>query len=144
VTKFGCCALNFLGMDLTVAIDQELRLHVEPHSVPIATTSKLARRLVREVEGLNVSLIMPILWSKEFAQKEVAPLHEMTIDFRTIPSDLVARNWNGIIFMECIWPIKAENLTSHPSFQNTLLAHKIERWLADITGQTERSGSVGP
>ena len=56
MTKFGCCALNFLGMDLTVAIDQELRLHVEPHSVPIATTSKLARRLVREVEGLNCVL----------------------------------------------------------------------------------------
>ena len=56
VTKFSCCALNFLDMDLTVAIDQELRLHVEPHSVSIATTSKLARRLVREVEGLNCVL----------------------------------------------------------------------------------------
>ena len=41
---------------ITVAIDQELRLHVEPHSVSIATTSKLARRLVREVEGLNCVL----------------------------------------------------------------------------------------
>ena len=91
-----------------------------------------------------MAFIMPILSSKEFAQEEVAPLHEMTMDFRTTPSDLVARNWNGIILMECIWPIKAENLTSHPSFQNALLAHKIERWLADITGQTERSGGVGP
>ena len=144
VTKLGCCALNFLGMDLTVAIDQELRLHFEPHSVSIATTSKLARRLVREEKNLIVSFIKPILSSKEFAQEEVAPLHEMTIDFRTTPSDLVARNWNGIILMKCIWPIKAENLIIHPSFQNTLLAHKIKRWLADITGQTERSGGVGP
>ena len=77
---------------ITVAIDQELRLHVEPHSVSIATTSKLARRLVREMEGLNCVLDYAYFVVQGVSQEEVAPLHEMTIDFRIILSELVARN----------------------------------------------------
>lgn len=141
-----------------MATDCGLQLHVEPHSGSIATTPALALQLVHEVDGLSYVLDYAHFIGQGIPQEKVTPLldhtghmhgkpcglglgkcqvHEMTIDFKAILAELVARNWDGTISMECIWPVESANLTCHPAFQNALLAHKMEMWLTEITEQSE-------
>ena len=140
---------------VAIARDHGLRLNVEPHSGSIATTPELAARLPREVEGLTYVLDYAHFTHQDFPQEEVYPLHEftshmhakpcglglgkisvhlMTLDFKAIIEHLVARDWDGIISCECIWPVETPDMTRHPAIQNALMAHKLGLILAEVVG----------
>ena len=150
-------SVSTLRQMVGVARDHGLLLNVEPHSGSIATTPELAARLPREVEGLTYVLDYAHFITQDFTQAEVYPLHEftrhmhakpcglglgkipvhlMTLDFKAILEQLVARNWDGIISCECIWPVDAPDITRHPAIQNALMAHKLELLLVEVTSES--------
>ena len=143
---------------VAVARDHGLSLNVEPHSGSITTSPELAARLPRDVEGLTYVLDYAHFVSQNFAQEEVYPLHEftnhmhakpcglglgkipvhlMTLDLVPIIADLAARNWEGIISCECIWPVDAPDLTRHPAVQNALMAHRLEQAIHSVSGGSD-------
>ena len=138
-----------------IAGNHGLRFHVEPHSGSIGTTPELALRLGREVDGLSFVLDYAHFIGQGIPQEEVTPLldftghmhakpcglgqgkilvHEMTIDFKAILAELLRRDWDGIISMECIRPAEAANISRTPGVQNALMAHRLELMLAELTG----------
>ena len=54
----------------------------------------------------------------------------------TIVAELLERQWEGVISMECIWPVDTPVLTRHPTIQNALMAHVFERAIADLEGRS--------
>jgi sugar phosphate isomerase/epimerase len=150
-------AVDMLSQMVRIARDEGLVFHIEPHSGSIAQTPDSALRLAQEVEGLRFTLDYAHFLSLDIPQEAVQPLqayagvlhgkpctqgvgktlvHEMGIDFKTIVAELLERQWEGVISMECIWPVDTPVLTRHPTIQNALMAHVFERAIADLQGRS--------
>jgi sugar phosphate isomerase/epimerase len=150
-------AVEMLTKMVQIAQDEGLAFHIEPHTGSIVQTPELALRLAQQVDGLKFTLDYAHFLSLDIPQEAVKPLqayagvlhgkpctqgigktlvHEMGIDFKTILAELLELNWDGIISMECIWPVDTPVLTRHPAFQNAMLAHFFERALAQLEGRS--------
>jgi sugar phosphate isomerase/epimerase len=109
--------------------------------------------MAEQVPGLGYTLDYAHFYGQSIPAAEVLPLHAHTrhmhgkparpgvakclvhegqIDLKTILRDLKKRAWNGVISMECIYPVSASSLTAHPAVQSVLLAHQIERVLEEL------------
>ena len=150
-------AVDMLGQMVRIAQDEGLVFHIEPHSGSIAQTPDLALRLAQEVEGLRFTLDYAHFLGLDIPQEVVKPLqayagvlhgkpctkgvgktlvHEMGIDFKAIVAELLEGQWDGVISMECIWPVDTPVLTRHPTIQNAMMAHVFERALVDLQGRS--------
>ena len=155
--KGWALAVDMLAQMVRIARDEGLVFHIEPHSGSIAQTPDLALRLAQEVEGLRFTLDYAHFLGLNIPQQAVQPLqayadvlhgkpctqgvgktlvHEMSIDFKAIVAELLERQWQGVISMECIWPVDTPVLTRHPTIQNAMMAHVFERALAELEGRS--------
>lgn len=155
--KGWALAVDMLSQMVHIAGSEGLAFHIEPHSGSIAQTPDSALRLAQEVEGLRFTLDYAHFQGQDIPQEAVKPLqayagvlhgkpctqglgktlvHEMGIDFKTIVAELLERQWEGVISMECIWPVDTPVLTRHPTIQNAMMAHVFERALAELQGRS--------
>tara|TARA_Y100000588_G_C14182738_1_gene894398 strand:+ start:741 stop:1586 length:846 start_codon:yes stop_codon:yes gene_type:complete len=151
--KGWALAVDMLSQMVHIAHNEGLVFHIEPHSGSIAQTPNSSLRLAQEVEGLRFTLDYAHFLGQDIPQEAVTPLqayagvlhgkpctqgvgktlvHEMGINFKTIVAELLERQWEGVISMECIWPVDTPVLTRHPTVQNAMMAHVFERALAEL------------
>jgi sugar phosphate isomerase/epimerase len=168
-------AADMLAKMVAIARDAGVGFNVEPHVGSVVETPQGALRMAREVPGLRYTLDYAHFTCLGIPQEEVAPLHEFAghmhgkqarpgflkcrmeegeIDFEAIFRDLIRRDWDGVVTMECIGSLSedypergplfrnvtdtwqpdapAPGRTSHPVVQTVLLASELDRILQAI------------
>jgi len=143
-------SVETLARMVRIAADNGVGFSVEPHAGSIIDQPNAAMKLAESVPGLAYSLDYAHFEGQGIPMEQVLPLHEYAvhihakparpgsfkclfhegkIDFNTIIHDLTRRSWEGVIAMECMYPVDAATLTEHPASQSLLLATRMEEIL---------------
>jgi sugar phosphate isomerase/epimerase len=129
---------------------------IEPHTGSLLTTPDTVLAMLKELPGLTLSLDYSHFIGAGFKPEELLPLHPHIKHIHAKPArngvpkclfydgddyyeillkDLLARGWDGVMAMECMYPVPAPGLLEHPAFQSLLLAGHIEKLLRRLTGR---------
>jgi sugar phosphate isomerase/epimerase len=122
---------------VAVAREYGLLFTVEPSTGSLLDPPAAAIRMAQQVSGLYYTLDYAHYTGQGIPQSEIMPLnayaghfhgkagapgllkafaHHNTIDFRAIIDDLEARQWNGVIAIECIGRPPDDPTVSHPVY----------------------------
>ena len=143
-------SVETLAQMLEIAKGYNVALTIEPHTGSITATPEKVLNLIKQVPGLTLSLDHTHFIGTGHSVEAILPLHEYASHLHGKPAnknatkclfyegedfftpvlrDFVKRNWEGVIAVECMYPVDAPNLTSHPAFQTVLTAGHIAKVL---------------
>ena len=148
-------SLDSLAKMLEIAKENGIGLTIEPHVRSILTSPDKVLAMLDKLPGLSLSLDYSHFIGTGFKSEELIPLHPHARHIHAKPArdgvpkclfydgedyyevllrDLLDRNWEGVIAVECMYPVPAPGLLEHPAFQSLLLAGHIEKTLRKIKG----------
>lgn len=129
-------------------------LTIEPHTGSLLTTPEATLEMLKRLPGMKLSLDYSHYIGAGFQPEDLLPLHPHALHIHAKPArkgvpkclfydgddyfeplikDLVAIGWDGVMAMECMYPVPAPGLLEHPAFQSLLLAGHLEKILRKLT-----------
>jgi sugar phosphate isomerase/epimerase len=145
-------SVESLSAMLEIAREHGVVFTIEPHTGSIAVTPDKVKNLLSKVPGLRLSLDYTHFIGTGWKVKDLIPLHDFAYHLHGKPAnanaakclfyegedffppliaDLVARKWDGVMAVECMYPMDAKDRLSHPAFQTVLLAGHLEKCLME-------------
>jgi sugar phosphate isomerase/epimerase len=128
-------------------------LTIEPHTGSLLTTPEATLEMLNRLPGMKLSLDYSHYIGAGFPPEDLLPLHPHALHIHAKPArkgvpkclfydgddyfeplikDLVAIGWDGVVAMECMYPVPAPGLLEHPAFQSLLLAGHLEKILRKL------------
>ena len=148
-------SLDTLPKMQEIAREAGTALTIEPHRGSLLASPEDALAMLAKLPGMTLSLDYSHFIGGGFSPKELIPLHAHARHIHAKPArngvgkclfydgddyyepllkDLLDRNWEGVMAMECMYPVPAPGLLEHPAFQSLLLAGHIEKLLRKLRG----------
>jgi sugar phosphate isomerase/epimerase len=146
-------SLDTLPRMQEIAKQASVGLTIEPHTGSLLTTPEATLAMLKKLPGMTLSLDYSHYIGAGFKPVDLLPLHKYAKHIHAKPArngvpkclfydgddyfepllkDLLEINWNGIVAMECMYPVPAPGLLEHPAFQSILLAGHLERILRKL------------
>jgi sugar phosphate isomerase/epimerase len=148
-------SLDTLPRMLEIAQKAGIGFTIEPHTGSITMTPEAVLNMIGKIPGLTLSLDYSHFIGAGFKSEELLCMHPYAKHIHAKPArngapkclfydgddyyeplikDLLLRDWDGVIAMECMYPVPSEGLLEHPAFQSVLLAGHIEKVLRKLRG----------
>ena len=146
-------SLDTLPKMQEIAKEAGIGFTIEPHTGSLLTSPDAVLVMLRKLPGLTLSLDYSHFIGAGFKPEDLIALHAFAQHIHAKPArntvpkclfydgddyyevllkDLLDRHWEGIIAMECMYPVPAPGLLEHPAFQSLLLAGHIEKILRKL------------
>jgi len=141
-------SVDSLSQMIDISKEYSIDITIEPHGGSIVSTPKDLRHLLQQVKGLRLTLDHSHFVGAGILPEELFSFHEDALYIHAKPSkmgvskclfydaedyygpiikDLIDKSWEGVIAVECMYPVDAPSLEMHPAFQTALLAGHLER-----------------
>jgi len=146
-------SLDTLPRMMEIARDTGIGFTIEPHTRSILTTPEEVLNMLEKIPGLKLSLDYTHFIGPGFSAEEISclnahalhihakparkdvpkcPFYEGEDYYKAMLQSLMDIKWQGIISMECMYPVNAPGLLEHPAFQTILLAGHVEKTLREL------------
>jgi sugar phosphate isomerase/epimerase len=130
-------------------------LTIEPHTGSLLTTPEATLGMLNQLPGMKLSLDYSHFIGAGFKPKDLFPLHPYAQHIHAKPArdgvpkclfydgddyfeplleNLLSIDWDGVVAMECMYPVPSPGLLEHPAFQSLLLAGHLEKILRKLRG----------
>jgi sugar phosphate isomerase/epimerase len=147
-------SLDTLPRMLEIAQKTGIGFTIEPHTGSITMTPEAVLGMVEKIPGLTLSLDYSHFIGAGFKSEDLLCMHPHAKHIHAKPArngvpkclfydgddyfepllkDLLARKWDGVVAMECMYPVPAPGLLEHPAFQSLLLAGHIEKIIRKLS-----------
>ena len=149
-------SIESLSKMVSIANDFSVDLTIEPHAGSLVSTPETLRFLLDNVKELRLTLDHSHFIGAGIRPEEWFSFHSDAVYIHAKPSklgvpkclfydaedyyepiikDLLDKAWEGVIAVECMYPVKAPDLESHPAFQTALLAGQLDRKIRKLQHQ---------
>lgn len=146
-------SLDTLPKMQEIALDAGIGFTIEPHTGSLLTSPDAVLAMLGKLPGLGLSLDYSHFIGAGFKPEDLISLHTHVRHIHAKPArdtvpkclfydgddyyevllkDLLDRDWEGVVAMECMYPVPAPGLLEHPAFQSLLLAGHIEKILRKL------------
>lgn len=146
-------SLDTLPRMLEISRDAGVGFTIEPHTGSILTSPDAVLGMISKLPGIGLSLDYSHFIGAGFRPEDLIPLHARAAHihakparggvpkclfhegedyFRVMLKNLLDRRWDGVMAMECMYPVPSPGLLEHPAFQSLLLAGHIENLLRKL------------